>query len=93
MSLVVKGNHPLAEVIAKRLFGIENTPKEYQQRMVNSACAEAVKWHEKDVMSIKQFYLRRMNALQKYQANLPEPYRTEICNILANGVSKITKEE
>jgi hypothetical protein len=42
----VKGNHPLAEVIAKCLFGIETVPKEYMRRMVNRACREAVKWHQ-----------------------------------------------
>lgn len=42
----VKGNHPLAEIIAKKLFGIENTPKEYMQRMVNNACKAAVEFYE-----------------------------------------------
>jgi hypothetical protein len=31
------------------------------------------------------FYLTRMAALQAWQATLPEPHRTTLCNILANG--------
>jgi len=31
------------------------------------------------------FYEQRMNLIQKYQNQLPDPYRTSICNILANG--------
>ena len=31
------------------------------------------------------FYTLRMDVLQKYQKGLPEPYRTRVCNILANG--------
>ena len=42
----VKGNHPLAEIIAKCMHGIEQVPKEYQRRMVNRACKKAVEWHE-----------------------------------------------
>jgi hypothetical protein len=34
------------------------------------------------------FYEGRMNALQQYQKGLPEPYRTEVCNILANGTAR-----
>lgn len=42
----VKGNHPLAEVIAKCLLGIESVPAKEQRRMVNRACKEAVKWYK-----------------------------------------------
>jgi len=43
----VKGNHPLAEVIARSLFGIED-PRyslDIKQRMVNRTCKNAVEWH------------------------------------------------
>lgn len=43
----IKGNHPLAEVIAKCMHGIEQVPKEYQRRMINRACKKAIEWHEK----------------------------------------------
>ena len=46
--MIVKGNHPLAEVIAKALFGIETVPKDYIPRMVNRACRKAVEWYEED---------------------------------------------
>jgi len=41
----VKGNHPLAEIIAKKLFGITGVPKEEAEKMVNRACKEAVMFH------------------------------------------------
>ena len=49
----VKGNHPLAEVIAKKLFGIEGVPKECMQRMVNAACKSAVEYHTKKLEEAK----------------------------------------
>lgn len=33
----------------------------------------------------QRFYTERMDALQQYQAELPEPHRTYVCDILANG--------
>jgi len=42
----VKGNHPLAEIIAKKLFGISTVPKHEQDRMINRACKAAVEYHE-----------------------------------------------
>jgi len=36
----------------------------------------------------RDFYLERMDALQRYQHELPEPHRTAVCNILANGAVK-----
>lgn len=32
-----------------------------------------------------KFYMKRCDAIQVYQRFLPEPHRTAICNILANG--------
>ena len=48
----VKGNHPLAEIIAKKLFGIESVPKEEQMRMISRAISSAVRWHEKQIHSL-----------------------------------------
>ena len=45
----VKGNHPLTELLAKKLFGISGVPKEEQERMVSRAIRAAVKWHEERV--------------------------------------------
>lgn len=45
----VKANHPLSEIIARKLFSIESVPKEEMKRMINRACKEAVKWHEKQI--------------------------------------------
>ena len=43
--MTVKGNHPLAETIAKDLFGIETVPIEGVRRMVNKAARDAVAYH------------------------------------------------
>lgn len=45
---------------------------------------------EREIVSLKRsrdFYEQRMNALQELQKRLPEPYRTWVCNILANGAA------
>ncbi len=46
MSITVKPHHPLQELIAKCLHGIEGVPRDEQRRMVNRVAREAVKWHE-----------------------------------------------
>lgn len=40
--------HPLIEVIAKKLLGIESVPLAEQQKMVSQACKAAVEWHDKE---------------------------------------------
>jgi len=42
----------------------------------------------KEVARLKSFYGDRFNLIQEYQKKMPEPYRTVICNILANGSMK-----
>jgi hypothetical protein len=42
----VKPHHPLTELLAQLLHGIETVDAKEQRRMVNRACREAVKWHE-----------------------------------------------
>ena len=42
MSINVKPNHPLAELLAKKLFGIEGVPVKEQTKMVNRAIKAAV---------------------------------------------------
>ena len=46
--------HPLAEILAKALFGIESVPKKYQRRMVTKAIKEAVKYHDNTVAELKE---------------------------------------
>ncbi len=41
--------HPLAEILAKKLFGITTVPKKEQQKMVNRAIKAAVKYHEEEM--------------------------------------------
>lgn len=44
--ITVQPNHPLAELLACKLFGIEGVPQKEQTRMVNRAIKAAVKWYE-----------------------------------------------
>ena len=61
----VKGNHPLAEIIARKTFGIETVPSVEARKMVQRAIHAAIEWHEKqlekfdgvDVESIVKAYL------------------------------------
>jgi len=46
MNLQIKPHHPLQELLAKLLFGIETVPVAEQKRMVNRACRAAVKWYD-----------------------------------------------
>ena len=46
---------------------------------------EQVKSQEKSI----DFYKLRMDVIQEWQKSLPEPYRTECCNILANGKKEV----
>jgi hypothetical protein len=42
------GHHPLAELLARKLSGIESVPPKEQTRMVNRAIRAAVQWYEAD---------------------------------------------
>ena len=45
----VKPHHPLMELLAKLLFGIETVNAPERRRMANRACREATKWHKEQV--------------------------------------------
>lgn len=49
----VKGNHPLAEIIAKKLFSIESVPAAEQRKMVNRACKAAVEYNQQLEQQLK----------------------------------------
>ena len=53
----VKCNHPLAEIIAKKLSGIVGVPVSEQGKMVDSACSAAVIWYEKQCGFIKETFM------------------------------------
>ena len=49
----VKGIHPLAEILAKKLFSIETVKPLEQRQMVARAISAAVRWHEKNKINCK----------------------------------------
>lgn len=52
--MIVKGNHPLVEILARKLSGIEGVPPEYQRKMVSTAIKEAIKYHEEQLKDYKE---------------------------------------
>ena len=48
----VKGNHQLAEVLSRKLFGIGNVPKDEQERMINRAIKAAIEWHTVETVNL-----------------------------------------
>jgi mannose/cellobiose epimerase-like protein (N-acyl-D-glucosamine 2-epimerase family) len=62
------------------------TKAEYRRNFVLLCHTEQMLAAEKrKLSSTDQFWSVRSRLLQNWQATLPEPYRTEACNILANG--------
>ena len=55
MSISVKPHHPLQELLAQLLFGIEAVTPNERKRMVNFACTEATRWYEKRIGQMKSW--------------------------------------
>ena len=53
----IKFHHPLQELLAKLLHGIETVPPKEQKRMLNRACREVVKWDTKQVRQMKSWII------------------------------------
>ena len=49
------------------------------------ALESRVKELEAELKRLRVFYTIRMDTLEKLQVKMPEPFRTQVCNILANG--------
>ena len=45
--MTVKGNHPIAEIIARKLAGVEIVPNDVARHMVNRAATAAAEYAEK----------------------------------------------
>ena len=71
----IKGNHPLAEILGKKLLGIEIVPKDEQAKMVNRAIKAAVEWANSNQVDIKlvcKHVLKEHEALQNLIAGWGE---------------------
>ena len=84
----VKGNHPLAEIIACKLSGIGTVPKEYVSKMISTACREAVKYHEMEICKLQAerelFEKLPDNLMLARNSNAPEFDRWRIHNYTSN---------
>lgn len=45
----IKPNHPLVELLAKLLHGVETIPRKQMKSFHMRACREAAKWHKEQV--------------------------------------------
>ncbi len=66
----VKGHHPLAELLGKKLFSITTVPKDEQEKMVQTAIKAAVEYYE--TMKIKE------NFSEEYFKTLYKEYQEEL---------------
>lgn len=48
----VKGNHPLAEIIAKSMFGLNNVASIYYSKMVSRCARKAVDFHKSEMLRV-----------------------------------------
>lgn len=68
--MTVKGNHPLGEIVARKLFGIGSCPPEIQSRMVRTAAKSAAHWHEEQVTALRAEIERKDGVLKKIVSTL-----------------------
>lgn len=67
MRITVEPNHPLAEILGKKLLGIEIVPQQEQTKMVSRAIKDAVKWvkeketNDEDILKALKFYANKDN--------------------------------
>ena len=55
MSLPIKPNNPLVEILARKLFGIEGVPQAEQKKMVTWVIKAAFKYHMPFADKVEQF--------------------------------------
>ena len=70
MSIVVKGNHPLAEIIGRKLLGIESVPIKEQRRMVARAVKASVEFYEQSVKEERAACAKDVEPFDRYCASV-----------------------
>lgn len=89
-----RSHHPLAELIAKKLFGIEGASPAYQRRAVSLAAREAVKWHEKALSlserirpnsEAAQWVIEEVKTIEKERDRLREAIKNHRRNVWGDG--------
>ena len=66
--MTVKGNHPLAEIIARKLFCIESAPVAEQGKMLRRAVKVAVEYHNGEVQKLKDLLTEVVSSTMGWQA-------------------------
>lgn len=75
----------LIDAIRKRIERECDMAEHPQGMSVHDGRTRCLSSDVRRLLHIIDFCDVRLVALQKYQKQLPEPHRTAICNILANG--------
>lgn len=74
----VKPNHPLAEIIARKLSGITGVPHQEQQQMVRRAITSAVEFHDQKIKDLSEAGKKLDNAIkQRNCISHIDPYQHE----------------
>lgn len=68
----VKQNHPLAELIAKLLHGVETIPRKLMKSSHMCACREATKWHKEQMSRFEWWVYDMEKHLQATNGMCPE---------------------
>jgi len=66
--MTVKGNHPLAEIIARKLFCIESVPVAEQGKMLRRSVKAAVEYHDGEVQKLKDLLTEVVSSTLGWQA-------------------------
>jgi hypothetical protein len=67
--MTVKGNHPLMEIIACKMSGIESVPIKQMGGVVNRAAKAAVKYHDEEIQKLKDLLTEVINSSIGWQAD------------------------
>ncbi len=68
----VKPNHPLAELIAKLLHGVETIPRKQMKSSHMRACREAAKWHKEQISRFESWVYDMEKHLLATEGMCPE---------------------
>lgn len=83
MSIVVN-THPLAEILVRKLLGIEVVPKAEQTKMVNRAIKATVEFYDKKLQR-KDSAAKVLRKLEMFKETGDESYIDKAIDLLSRG--------
>jgi hypothetical protein len=76
--MTVKGNHPLAEIIARKMSGIESVPIKQMGGVVNRAAKAAVKYYDGEIKKLKDLLTEVINSSMDWQADAERMWTVDV---------------